>query len=173
LNRTHASAAGAAVLLLALTACGSQSATTSAGSSTGSPASAGTATSSAPAASPSTSASASTSASSPAPAARGSYIDYSAYAANPQMYAAGKVVLFFHAGWCPKCKETDDNLTADPSSLPAGLTVVKADFDTETDLRQKYGVGVQHTFVQVDRDGNELRTWTGTYTGEDIARKTV
>ena len=101
------------------------------------------------------------------------HIEYAAFAANPEMYQAGKVVLFFHAGWCPTCQEANKNLTSDPASLPAGVTVVKTDFDTETDLRQKYGVGIQHTFVQIDADGNELRTWTGSNTGEEIARKTV
>lgn len=164
---------GAAALLLALTACGSQSATQSgAASQSGSPSSASPAAST-PAASSSGSPSSSPSSATPAPATKGSYIEYAAYAANPSMYSAGKVVLFFHAGWCPKCRETDENLTSDPASVPVGLTVVKADFDSENDLRQKYGVGVQHTFVQVDADGNELATWTGTYTGADIAGKTV
>jgi thiol-disulfide isomerase/thioredoxin len=173
MNRTLATTAGAAVLLLALTACGSEAATSTAASSPAATPSSSAASSSAPAASPSASPSKSESESSPAPATQGSYIEYAAFAANPEMYEAGKVVLFFHAGWCPTCQEANKNLTSDPASLPAGVTVVKTDFDTETDLRQKYGVGVQHTFVQIDADGNELRTWTGSNTGEEIARKTV
>jgi thiol-disulfide isomerase/thioredoxin len=156
-----------ALLLVALSACGTQAATQSAPTPA---ASSPSAASSTPAP---TSASPTASSSSPAAPTRGSYIDYAAYAADPSMYSAGKVVLFFHAGWCPKCQETDKNLSGDPASLPAGLTVVKADFDSETDLRQKYGVGVQHTFVQVDVDGQQLAKWTGTYTGDDIAGKTV
>jgi thiol-disulfide isomerase/thioredoxin len=161
-----ARAATGALLLAAVTACGTQAPTQSASTPAASSPSAASSTPTPTSASP-------TAASSPAAPTRGSYIDYAAYTADPSMYAAGKVVLFFHAGWCPKCQETDKNLTGDPASLPAGLTVVKADFDTETDLRQKYGVGVQHTFVQVDADGEQLAKWTGTYTGADIARKTV
>jgi thioredoxin 1 len=171
MNRTLASTVGTACLLLALTACGSQSATSGAAATATSPA----ASSSTPAPSPSASTSASASASEPSEAlpTQGAYIEYAAYAANPATYSAGDVVLFFHASWCPTCREANKNLTADPASLPAGLTVVKTDFDSQTDLRQKYGVGLQHTFVQIDPDGNELRTWTGSNTGEEIARKTV
>ena len=103
--------------------------------------------------------------------ARDGYVTYADYTADKASFSAGPVVLFFHADWCPKCRETDSNLTADPTSLPAGLTVVKLDFDAETALRQQYGVTVQHTFVQIDSTGGKLGAWTGTYTGDEIARK--
>lgn len=170
MTTTIVRAAAGALLLVAVSACGTQAATGSAPSPAASSPSA--TASSTPSASSGTPTPAGSS-SAPAVATQGSYIDYAAYAANPSMYSAGKVVLFFHAGWCPKCQETDKNITSDPASLPAGLTVVKADFDSETDLRQKYDVGVQHTFVQVDADGQQLAKWTGTYTGADIAGKTV
>ncbi len=156
---------------LALAACGSQVAsrpdTAAVTATTSSSSQAATASAA------SASASASATAGSSVTATHGSYVDYAKYAANRDMYAAGKVVLFFHADWCPKCRETDANLTADPASIPAGLTIVKADFDSETDLRQKYGVTVQHTFVQVDNQGGQLAKWTGTFAGGDIAGKTV
>ncbi|MGE0819360.1 MAG: thioredoxin family protein [Candidatus Nanopelagicales bacterium] len=104
-------------------------------------------------------------------AARDGYVTYADYAADPAAFSAGPVVLFFHADWCPKCRETDANLTADPASLPDGLTVVKLDFDGETALRQQYGVTVQHTFVQVDASGQKVGVWTGTFTGAEIAAK--
>jgi hypothetical protein len=47
------------------------------------------------------------------------------------------------------------------------------DFDNETDLRKKYGVTIQHTFVQIDKDGNSLAKWAGSTTAEEIAEKTV
>jgi thiol-disulfide isomerase/thioredoxin len=81
------------------------------------------------------------------------------------------VVLFFNATWCPTCQAAVKNLDADGS--PAGLTVVSVDFDDAGDLRKKYGVTVQHTYVQVDESGNELTTFTGSRTGEEIAANTV
>lgn len=151
---------------LLLGACGTTTSGGTAASSTPSP--------STPAASASADAPKPSSAgSSPQGAARDGYVAYSEYAADPAAFSAGPVVLFFHADWCPKCRETDANLTADLTSLPEGLTVVKLDFDGETGLRQKYGVTVQHTFVQIDADGEKLDAWTGTYTGGEIASKVV
>ncbi len=53
------------------------------------------------------------------------------------------------------------------------MTIVVVDFDTANDLRQKYGVTVQHTFVQVDAEGNELAKWSGSVTADEVAQNTV
>ncbi len=114
-----------------------------------------------------------TMASDDAMAASGAYITLVDYEGSKDMYDAGTVVLFFHAAWCPTCKATEENLNADPASIPEGLAIVKVDFDDSDDLRQQYGVTTQHTFVQVDADGNELAKWTGTLTAQDIDAQTV
>ena len=105
--------------------------------------------------------------------APGAYITLADYRGSQSMYDAGDVVLFFHASWCPTCKETQENLEADPAAIPAGLTIVKVDFDDSDDLRGKYGVTTQHTFVQVDADGAELAKWSGSLTAADIAGQTT
>lgn len=102
-------------------------------------------------------------------AAAGSWIDYAAWDADRTAYADTEVVLFFHADWCPSCRDTAASLDTD--GVPDGLTVVKVDFDTATDLRQKYAVTVQHTFVHIDPDGTALDRWSGSATGADIAAK--
>jgi thioredoxin 1 len=99
------------------------------------------------------------------------YIGLGDYEADPAAYAETDVVLFFHATWCPTCKAADDSLTSNP--VPTGLTIVKVDYDENTDLKERYGVTVQHTFVQVDPDGTELAKWTGSTTAEQIAGHTV
>ena len=105
-------------------------------------------------------------------AEEGAWIDQATYDADPASYhAAGDVVLFFNASWCPTCQATVKSLDAD--GTPAGLTVVSVDYDSSAELKRKYGVTVQHTFVQVDGSGNELMTFTGSRTGEDIAARTV
>ncbi len=103
----------------------------------------------------------------------GAYITLSDYEAGKETYDDGTVVLFFNASWCPTCQETQKNLEADPAAIPAGLTIVKVDFDTSDELKRQYGVTTQHTFVQVDADGNELAKWTGSSTAEDIAGQTA
>ena len=106
-----------------------------------------------------------------ATAAAGAYIDKAAYESSPEMYHSGKVVLFFHAPWCPTCRAVEESLTSAP--VPDGLTVVKVDYDTENELRQRYGVTTQHTFVQVDASGNELAKWTTSTTADEILAGTV
>ncbi len=69
----------------------------------------------------------------------------------------GNVVIFFHAPWCPECKALDADLKARPSSIPSDLTILKTDYDTQTALKQKYGITMQNTFVQVDASGNLLK----------------
>lgn len=87
------------------------------------------------------------------------------------MAAQGQVVLCFHAGWCPTCQEAERNLTSAP--LPSGLTVVKVDYDNSNELRQKYGVTLQHTFVQVDASGSQLAKWSGSNDATAILARTV
>lgn len=103
----------------------------------------------------------------------GSYITLADYDGDRGAFAATDVVLFFNADWCSTCKVARDNIQADLASIPAGLTIVVVDFDTATELREKYGVTVQHTFVQVDADGNELTKWSGSVTADEIAQNTV
>lgn len=110
--------------------------------------------------------------SAPAPAP-GSYITLAEYEADKAAYDAGDVVLFFNASWCSTCKIARDNLTADPAAIPEGLTIVTVDFDEATDLKQQYGVTLQHTFVQIGPDGAELAKWSGSVTAEEIAGNTV
>ena len=108
-----------------------------------------------------------------ATATAGSYIDFADYEANKDAYASSNVVLFFNAAWCSTCKIVRDNIAADPTSIPADLTIVQVDFDSATELKRKHGVTVQHTFVQVDPAGNELAKWAGSLTAEEIAQNTV
>jgi thioredoxin 1 len=68
-------------------------------------------------------------------------------------------VIFFHATWCPSCRAADDAISSEV--IPDRLTILKANFDNSTDLRKKYGVVAQHTFVQVDPNGNEVKKWLG------------
>ncbi|MCE0486916.1 thioredoxin family protein [Ornithinimicrobium sediminis] len=106
----------------------------------------------------------------PAALPAGAYIDHATYAADTAAHEDSTVVLFFHADWCPSCRATDAALTED--GVPEGLTVVKVDFDSQTSLRQEYGIVQQHSFVHVDALGTALATWSGSPDGEDILART-
>ncbi len=97
----------------------------------------------------------------------GKYVSYSpeALSANSQ----SDIVLFFHAPWCPTCRQLDANLNE--SSLPRGLTILKTDYDSETELKKKYGVTYQHTLVQVDSNGNQIGKWSNSYTVDQIVEQ--
>lgn len=70
-------------------------------------------------------------------------------------------IIFFHASWCPTCRGLEGEIKADLNSIPTDMTILKADFDTEIELRQKYEVTYQHTLVQVDSEGNQIKKWSG------------
>jgi len=89
----------------------------------------------------------------------GSYESYSA--GKVAMAATGKAVLFFHASWCPSCKALNGDIEKNLSAIPAGVTILKTDYDKETELKKKYGVTHQHTLVQVDKDGKLIKKWSG------------
>jgi thiol-disulfide isomerase/thioredoxin len=102
----------------------------------------------------------------PAPTA-GQYLEYTDGAIEQ---TDGAKVLFFHAPWCPQCRKLDEQLLAE--GAPDGLTVLKVDYDSRSDLRQKYGVTLQTTVVFVD-DAGELLSSTVLYDDPSIASLTA
>lgn len=86
----------------------------------------------------------------PTPAQPGAYRPYSADAISA---TTGTKLLFFHAPWCPQCRELESSINAD--GVPDGVTVFKVDYDSNQQLRQKYGVTIQTTFVKIDDWGNK------------------
>lgn len=87
---------------------------------------------------------------------------YAPYSADKLALAAdGDVVLFFHAGWCPSCRGLENDINNNLANIPAGTHILKVDYDTETELKKKYGIVRQHTLVQVDQNGAALQTLTG------------
>ena len=87
---------------------------------------------------------------------------YVAYSSNKlAMAETGQVVLFFHASWCPSCRALNSDIESNIDAIPEGITILKTDYDKETELKKKYGVTTQHTLVQVDNDGNLIKKWSG------------
>ena len=165
MRRTALPALAAAAAVLALAACGTatgDATTDGTVPAATSPAAAGATPEAAPGESVSPEAGAT---------APGAYVTLADYEKDPAAHAGTKVVYFFHASWCPSCRATDAAIGE--SGIPDGLTVVKVDFDAATELRQRYGVTQQHTFVQVDAGGAELARWTGSEDGAAILGSTV
>lgn len=86
------------------------------------------------------------------PAVPGTYVEYNdgVIAATP-----GTKLLFFHAPWCPQCRELEADIKR--MGVPDGITVIQIDYDTHQQLRQKYGVTLQTTVVKVDDNGELIK----------------
>lgn len=94
-------------------------------------------------------------ASQPTPAASaGAYKDYSASAVSS---TKGTKILFFHAPWCPQCRQLEASIKAGP--IPENVTIFKVDYDSNQQLRQKYGVTIQTSLVKVDDSGNLVKRY--------------
>jgi thiol-disulfide isomerase/thioredoxin len=87
---------------------------------------------------------------------RGAYQDF-----QSSVLTDGKTkVLFFAAAWCPECRAHDQKLQAWYPSDDL-LPVYKVDYDNSSELKSRYGVVQQHTFVKVDGQGNKIDEVTG------------
>lgn len=80
------------------------------------------------------------------------------------------VVYFFAATWCPDCQSTYKDLKANFSLLPSNLTLVFVNYDKAKDLKVKYGITAQHTFVVIGASGEKKKVFSGTNTVADIVK---
>ena len=94
------------------------------------------------------------------PAQSGVYRDFEGGAFEQDR---GKVrqVVFFHAPWCPQCRELDKSIKE--GTVPAGVVIYKLDFDTSSFYRKLYGVTQQTTFVEIDKDGQLVNRFNAYY----------
>ena len=92
----------------------------------------------------------------------GEFVTYEQYMehSDAAMHHDGRTVLFFDASWCPDCQKLKNALSSDHDVIPADVTVVDVDYDSHNDLRKQYGVTMQHTFVEVDAQGNKVSSWS-------------
>ncbi len=78
-----------------------------------------------------------------------------------------KRVLYFYANWCTTCIPANADFVKNASLIPENVVVYKVNYkDTETDetekqLAEKYKIPYQHTFVQVDENGEVVTRWNG------------
>lgn len=98
----------------------------------------------------------------------GKYIEYSGSSLTDKQN-----VIFFAASWCPTCRGLDQSINSELSLIPSDLTILKANYDSENELKRKYGVTYQHTLVQVDQEGNLLKKWNGSQDIEDIINQLI
>lgn len=103
----------------------------------------------------------------------GSYISYDKYIQDKDNYLNTKVIIFFNAAWCSTCKVARENFESSLNMIPRDMTIAVVDFDNSNELRKKYGVTVQHTFVQIDQNGDSLKKWSGSTTIKELTEASV
>lgn len=82
---------------------------------------------------------------------------YVAYDSATVQSDKGEKILFFHAQWCPQCRQLDKEINA--NNIPSGTTIYKVDYDSNQTLRKKYGVTLQTTFVKIDEQGKLIKKY--------------
>ncbi len=98
------------------------------------------------------------------------YVDYSA--STLSSIDKEKRILFFKADWCPSCNALDRDIESNLSSIPENVAILKADYDSETELKKKYKVASQHTLVVLDENEEEVEKWSGILTLDDLLTAT-
>ena len=94
----------------------------------------------------------------------GKYSEYNQTVLNQRLSEGKKVVLFFHAAWCPTCRSADKNIRSSIDSIPPDVALLKVNYDKEKALKNKYGVSYQHTFIQLAKDTSAVTKFQGSRT---------
>jgi thiol:disulfide interchange protein len=89
------------------------------------------------------------------------YFSYSDQKLDKLLARNQKIVLYFWAPWCTSCTLLDQDILDGKVQIPNGVSLLRVPYDTAQELKQKYKVVVQHTFVEVDKNKEPIKTWVG------------
>jgi len=84
--------------------------------------------------------------------ATASYENYSVSKAA-ELIGKQRFAIFFYANQCSTCENWENSTTAALDTLPANTVILKADYDTETELKAKLGIKNQSTVTFFNADG--------------------
>jgi thiol-disulfide isomerase/thioredoxin len=96
----------------------------------------------------------------------GTKVIFTTLEAAEALAAKQPTVLFFAADWCPYCQADLKDINANGSRL-GNVAIVVANYDTARKLKDRYGITVQDTFVQIDSSGAVKAIWNGGGAGVD------
>jgi len=82
------------------------------------------------------------------------YEQFSETALETALANGDNVVLFFWATRCPPCMKLHNDILENQASIPENITILTADFDAATELKEKYEVSKKHTAVYFWADGS-------------------
>jgi thiol-disulfide isomerase/thioredoxin len=96
-----------------------------------------------------------------------------------QMYDSAKLsdeksnILFFKANWCGSCTGLHEDLEENVTSIPHDVQILQVQYEQDYAARNYYNVRVQHTLVQVDGEGNEIKKWQGSSSLEELLNEII
>jgi len=96
----------------------------------------------------------------------GTKVIFTTLEAAEALAAKQPTVLFFAADWCPYCQADLKDINANGNQL-GDVAIVVADYDRAAELKAKYGITVQDTFVQIDASGGQKAIWSSGGEGVD------
>lgn len=94
------------------------------------------------------------------------YIDYDQRKLTKQTN-----ILFFTTTWDQDSKKIDKDIMKNQSKIPMDTIIFKVNYDTEKELKEKYHITTQNTFVQINEKGKEIQQWTDSKTLNEILSK--
>ncbi len=100
----------------------------------------------------------------PAVTGAGSYREYAPKLVGQE----ARTILDFSASWCSSCQAFEADIARNMDKIPSDVMILRVDYDTRSDLRHKYGIRTQNTFVEIDRDGAPVKTVIGGTTLQGI-----
>ena len=89
------------------------------------------------------------------------YYTYTPEAVALAQRLSNSAILYFWAPWCSTCSSLDVEIHKNPELIPRQAIVIRVPYDTATELRKKYAVTVQHTFVLLDKNNEALNLVVG------------
>lgn len=98
----------------------------------------------------------------------GTYIKYDAE--KIAQSSADHIFLFFHAIWCPSCRALDADIVKNSSTIPSGVEIYKTDYDTAIALKKQYGITMQHSLIEIAKDGTAKSSITHPATLADVLK---
>lgn len=97
------------------------------------------------------------------------YLDYSperiSLAENDQ------ILLLFTADWCVSCKQLDTDILNNISTIPEDILILKVNYESDTQTKDKYQVDTPHTIISIDNQGNERKRWIGSLTLDALIKE--
>ena len=83
------------------------------------------------------------------------------------------VVYYFAATWCPTCQAMHADLKKNFDKIPKTVTLIYVNYDKSAELKKKYGVSTQHTFVTLGAMGEKKRVWNGSPTVAEFLKNAL